>query len=291
LRFLILTIVSLLCSSTAVPRIVTLSALPDTVGQGKTLSVEAVFASPPDMIGGEFLGDRLPFFPVDSLTYRALAGIPIKLDPGPHEMIIRARGKARTSQGTQPFQVESRLVVTVLQTEFRKTSIDLPSPAMSKLTVDNLTNEGNTIGPKFRTCSGKKMWQMKFISPAKGPISSPFGCQRVYGDGKLSWHHKGVDIAAPVGDSVLSCGAGTVILCRDFVVHGRTVMIDHGHGVVSIYCHLNEIKARVGDVLKRGDLIGTVGGTGVGTGPHLHWGVSVGNVRVDPMEWLDRYIR
>jgi len=290
LRILAPLIVYLLTSTSADAGIVSCYTLPDTVRQGRTLSVEAVFAQPPDMIGGEFLGKKIPFFQVDSLTYRALIGIPVKLEPGLHEMIVRASRETEAA-GAQPVSIESRLGVLVAHAEFEKDSIDLPSPAMSKLTSDNLAREGESIGSEFRTCSGRKMWRTSFIYPARGPITTPFGSQRVYGDGRLSWHHKGVDIAAALGDSVRSCGEGTVILCRDFVVHGKTVMIDHGQGVVSIYCHMNEIKAREGDILRKGDLIGTVGETGVSTGPHLHWGVSVGNVRVDPVEWVDRYVR
>jgi murein DD-endopeptidase MepM/ murein hydrolase activator NlpD len=162
---------------------------------------------------------------------------------------------------------------------------------LNKLTSENLAREGKVIGPKFRTCSASKMWQGRFVFPAQGPISSPFGRQRVYGDGKLSWHHKGVDIAGPLGDSVRACGAGTVILSQDFVVHGKTIMIDHGHGVVSIYCHLNEIIVDAGDAVEAGELIGAVGQTGVSTGPHVHWGVSVGNTRVDPVDWVNRSVR
>ena len=270
---------------------VTIQTAPDTVGQGKTLSVQARFASIPDEVAGEFLGKRIPFFMVDSLTYRALIGIPVKLEAGTHELVLRARAGEDQGSHTQPFRIESRLTVTVSHTEFRRDTIDLPSPELSKLTSENLAREGKVIGPKFRTTTARKMWQGAFIFPARGPISSPFGRRRVYGDGTLSWHHKGIDIAGGLGDSVWACGAGSVILCQDFVVHGKTIMIDHGHGVVSVYCHMNETRARLGDVLEGGELIGTVGQTGVSTGPHLHWGVSVGNVRVDPVEWTNRSIR
>ena len=84
-----------LCLISSVPcaaGVVRLSAMPDTVRQGRTLSVEALFNLPPDMIGGEFLGKKVPFFHVDSLAYRALLGIPVTLEPGPHVMIIRAEG-------------------------------------------------------------------------------------------------------------------------------------------------------------------------------------------------------
>lgn len=283
MRIISLLALSLLFAVSADAGVVTISALPDTVEQGNTLCIKAVFAKSPDLVTGDFLGKRIPFFPLDSLTYRALIGVPVTSPPGSHKMVVCAH--------TKDAQLESHFYISISPVEFKKDTIELPEPTMSKLTSENLVKEGNVIGPKFKTCSPEKMWEMRFALPAKGPISSPFGSRRVYADGKMSWHHKGIDIAASLGDTVFACAAGAVILCRDFVVHGKTVMIDHGQGVVSIYCHLNQIVVKEGDVLKRGDSLGTIGQTGISTGPHVHWGVSVGNVRVDPIEWVERTIR
>ena len=117
--------------------------------------------------------------------------------------------------------------------------------------------------------------------PATGPISSPFGLKRFL-NGQPRNPHSGLDIAAPEGAPVVAPADGTVIALGDYFFNGNTVLLDHGQGLITIYCHMSEISVNQGDRLVSGDLIGLVGSTGRVTGPHLHWGVSLNNARVDP---------
>lgn len=117
--------------------------------------------------------------------------------------------------------------------------------------------------------------------PVVGPISSPFGGQRIL-NGKPNLPHYGVDIAAPAGSPVRTPVAGTVLLARELYLTGFTVIIDHGLGVNSAYSHLSKLEVKEGDKVRRGQIIGEVGATGRATGPHLDWRVNVFQVRVDP---------
>jgi murein DD-endopeptidase MepM/ murein hydrolase activator NlpD len=127
-----------------------------------------------------------------------------------------------------------------------------------------------------------------FIAPVKGPITGVFGSQRIL-NGEPRSPHQGLDFAAPL-DTLVHCPADGIVrlAARNMYLMGNTVMIDHGLGVQSIFMHLNRILVKEGDVVKQGAVIGRVGKTGRATGPHLHWGVSVGTIPVDPARLLKR---
>lgn len=121
-----------------------------------------------------------------------------------------------------------------------------------------------------------------FTLPVRGRVSGVFGSQRILNDKPRS-PHRGLDIAAPMGTPVLSPADGIVRLAaKDMYLMGNTLIVDHGLGVRSIFIHLNRILAKEGDRVTQGDLIARVGQSGRATGPHLHWGVFVGTVAVDP---------
>jgi hypothetical protein len=125
-----------------------------------------------------------------------------------------------------------------------------------------------------------------FIKPVTGNVSSPFGNQRIL-NGLPRSPHAGTDIAAPLGEPVHSPADGIVALVvNNMFLMGNTIMMDHGLGVSSIFVHLERIHVHVGDVVRQGDVIADVGKTGRATGPHLHWGVYVGSIAVDPLRLL-----
>jgi murein DD-endopeptidase MepM/ murein hydrolase activator NlpD len=122
-----------------------------------------------------------------------------------------------------------------------------------------------------------------FQWPILGRISGVYGSQRVL-NGKPRSPHNGVDIAAPKGSTVLATATGTIALVhQDMFYSGKTVMIDHGHGLSSIYIHMSEILVKQGQLVTKGEAIGAVGMTGRATGPHLHWGISLFRTHLDPM--------
>lgn len=117
--------------------------------------------------------------------------------------------------------------------------------------------------------------------PVEGRLSSPFGLRRFF-NGEERNPHSGLDFAVPHGTPVKAPADGVVTIVADYFFNGKTVFIDHGQGLVTMYCHLSEYDVQVGDVVKRGQIIARVGATGRVTGPHLHWNVSLNNARVDP---------
>ncbi|MYD45339.1 MAG: M23 family metallopeptidase [Gammaproteobacteria bacterium] len=124
--------------------------------------------------------------------------------------------------------------------------------------------------------------------PVEGPRTGVFGTQRFYNDSEVSYsYHSGVDYAAPKGTPVSAPAPGTVVVTHDMYFNGKTVVIDHGSGFISVMCHLDSIDVEMDTVVKRGDVIGTVGSTGRSTGPHLHWTISLQGTKIDPEMFMD----
>lgn len=129
-------------------------------------------------------------------------------------------------------------------------------------------------------------WEKGFIEPVKGRISGLFGGQRIMNGNKMN-PHQGTDIAAPTGTPVKASGDGFVALnAADTFYSGNVIVIDHGHGLQTVYAHLNKMNVKKGDKVKQGDIIGEVGQTGRVTGPHLHWGASLRGTRFNPYSLL-----
>jgi hypothetical protein len=132
-------------------------------------------------------------------------------------------------------------------------------------------------------------WQPTWAAPLGGPlwVTGYFGEQRSFNGGPVQGHHGGTDFGAPAGTPILSTNDGVVVMSGHYRIRGILVVVDHGGGVFSLYGHMQERTVTVGDMVKKGDVIGYVGSTGLSTGPHLHWEMSVSGVLVDGLRWLD----
>jgi len=135
-----------------------------------------------------------------------------------------------------------------------------------------------------------KIWRDTKVSidlawPVDGPVSSPFGLRRFFNDQPRN-PHSGLDIAAPEGTDIVLPLHGEIIDIGDYYFNGKTVFVDHGQGMISMFNHLSKITVKEGDKLLKGEKIGEVGKTGRVTGPHLHWSLSLNETRVDPLLFL-----
>ena len=149
-----------------------------------------------------------------------------------------------------------------------------------------IKEENNRIGEARAINSDLPFFKKKFIIPVKGIISGVYGSQRIL-NGKPKWPHYGIDIAAKKGTKIKSSATGIVTMAEpDLYYTGGTIIMDHGHGISTIYSHLAKLNVKVGDKVLQGDIIGTVGSTGRSTGPHLDFRVNWFQTRLDPMSVL-----
>lgn len=207
----------------------------------------------------------------------AVVGIPLTAEPGVHTLQVQ--------HGTEPGQTAA---FTVHNKQYAVQHITLkdkrrvtPGPEdLERIARDRARIEAALAHWSETVISG-----LDFLQPAAGELSSPFGLRRVF-NGEPRQPHSGLDIAAPHGAPVRAPAAARVVDTGNYFFNGNTVFLDHGQGLITMYCHLERIAVKPGQHVARGEAIGAVGMTGRATGPHLHWSVSLNRTMVDPVLFL-----
>ncbi len=222
-----------------------------------------------------FEGNRVMVLPQEQ-GWKAVVGIPLARTPGAASIEIRA-GNTTLTQG---FTIEGKAYATQ-RLKVAPKHVDLSPPDAARV-----EKEQPHIRQTVATFSDVPPATLKFESPVKGPRSSSFGLRRVFNNQARN-PHSGMDIAAPTGTPIFAPASGMVIDTGDYFFNGKSVFIDHGQGLVTLYCHLHKIDVKAGTVVKTGDKLGEVGATGRVTGPHLHWGVALNRAFVDPALFLE----
>jgi len=160
-------------------------------------------------------------------------------------------------------------------------------PGVATLLDPALTvQETAVLREAYGSNSGARRWDGFFLRPSPARVSDVYGARRSYQGGPVTGSHSGVDFGATAGSPVSAAATGRVALARALPVRGNTVILDHGAGVFSGYCHLSEIWVAPGQDVRAGAQIAAVGATGLVTGAHLHWEVVAGGQHVDGLRWL-----
>jgi murein DD-endopeptidase MepM/ murein hydrolase activator NlpD len=212
----------------------------------------------------------------DAAQWVAVVGIGLATPPGRASISIQRGSAAPASVAIEvkPYHyAEQRLKV---------------APGQVDLAKDDLARyerERTHLAEVTATFSATPPPTLRLQPPVPGPHSSSFGLRRVF-NGQSRNPHSGMDISAPQGTPVVAAAAGRVIDTGDYFFNGNTVWLDHGAGLLTMYCHLSAIDVKAGDEVAAGAPIGAVGSTGRTTGPHLHWSVSLNRAMVDPALFL-----
>lgn len=264
---------ALACLLLAYPQLSPAGALPTAapVPGGVMLLPLAVSGEEPPEV---WYRDRRVMVARDETGWTAVIGIPLEAAPGTEEAESRPAGM--------------RLAFDIGHKAYEEQHITLADRRMVTPPEDELRRiaaESRHMGTLYTRWSESTASPLPFARPVEGRESSAFGLRRFF-NGEPRRPHSGLDIAAPLGTPVHAPATATVIDTGDYYFNGRTVFLDHGQGLITMYCHLDEIRVETGMTLSAGDVIGTVGKSGRATGPHLHWTVSLNDARVDPLLFL-----
>jgi murein DD-endopeptidase MepM/ murein hydrolase activator NlpD len=213
----------------------------------------------------------------DSKGWFALVGLPLDIKPGKQQLAVELLGAVPAARALS-------VGFAVGKKAYPEQHITLADRSKVEPSAEDLRRIGRE---QTLIDAAKNHWQevsdvdLALQIPAEGRLSSRFGLRRFF-NGQPRSPHAGLDIAVPSGTPVTAAAAGTVIDVGDYFFNGNTVFIDHGQGLITMYCHLSEATVTVGDKLERGQQLGLSGMTGRATGPHLHWSVVLNGTLVDP---------
>jgi len=262
--------IGLLCQSVLALQV---SVTPENPQLGDTISVVIQTDTADSEPTVTLRQQTYPVFPISSNYYRAL--LPTTPLESPGNLPIQVRGDGETKN----------ITLSLRNRSFPTQRIWLKGGG-SNATETELSR----VAAFKKLVTPQKFWSGAFLRPNSGSVSTIFGVRRYYnGVWAENYYHRGVDYAAGTGSPIIAPAAGRVELvgreAEGFRVHGNTVGINHGQGVLSIMLHMHRIEVKEGDFVQAGQRIGTVGSTGGSTGPHLHWGLYVHGKAIDPVPW------
>lgn len=208
-------------------------------------------------------------------SWVALVGLPLSAKPGMHTLSLEEN--AKLSFEVRDKQYEEQHITIKNKRKVNPYAKDLK----------RIRKEQARSRKAFASWDADRPAQLNFLLPVSGRLSGTFGKKRFF-NGQPRRPHSGLDIAAPTGTPVKAPAAGRIIETGNYFFNGNTVFIDHGEGLITMFCHLDSIDVKIGQEVQRGDVVAKVGATGRVTGPHLHWTMSLNNTRIDPGLFLSQ---
>jgi murein DD-endopeptidase MepM/ murein hydrolase activator NlpD len=261
---------------------------PDTA-QGTLLIAELRSPKPLSEVSGKWNDRDVPFWRETKQVQgastadlrKALLGVDLEKAAGKYEFTVTGQ-----LQGGE--RVSCRAPVEVKEGHFATENLTVKKQFVEPNPEQEARAEAETkrLREIYDRVTPDRLWNGPFRAPLDGDFKgSNFGKRRVL-NGHPGSPHSGVDFPAPTGTPVHAAQKGRVVLAEELYFSGNTVIVDHGLGIYTFYCHFSEIDSKVGDEVVAGTLLGKVGATGRVTGPHLHWGLQVGHTRVNAIEIL-----
>ena len=219
-----------------------------------------------------WLGEQPVLVTSDHDQWYAVVGLPLDMTPGSHELSVKIGDQRKVQYFTVNPKTypEQRIVMK------DKSKVELSAADLARA-----EREISVIKELKRHWRDAQNTDLAFIVPAEGKLAGRFG-QRRFFNGEPRAPHAGLDVAVASGTPVKASAQGEVLAVGDYFFNGKTVFVDHGNGLITMYCHLERIDVLAGETVSKGQPLGLSGKTGRATGPHLHWSVVLNGAMVDP---------
>jgi len=246
----------------------------DKIPQGE-LSLISVIVENSEVPEVRWLGKKVYLVPDRARrTWNGFLGVDLRSSPGIYPVLVRV----------SPTHVEKRIRIEVDKKNYGVRRLTLPRKMveLDAVTLRRVKKEGQVMKEVFQAPVSRALWRGPFQRPVDGEVVGPFGRSSII-NGHPRAPHSGVDFRAARGTPVKAINNGRVVLTCNHFFTGKSVVLDHGGGIISMYFHLEKILVQKGQILTKGEVLGLVGSTGRATGPHLHLGVRVNGARVDPL--------
>lgn len=247
---------------------------PQTISPGDAFLIKVTNAKTSLMPSASLAKKKFSFTTCGEGCFIAIGAVDLKTRPGKYTVKVNIGKKKKN------------LKLFVKKTRFPELQITLPDETVMLKTenLERVKREDEKLHSIFETISDN-FRDGSFIMPAGNDLSTSFGTKRIMNK-KLVSVHKGLDIKGREGEEVRASNNGKVVLTEELFFGGNTVIIDHGQGIYTIYMHLSDYKVKSADIVSKGDIIGLVGSSGRSTGSHLHFGVKVMNISVNPVSLI-----
>jgi murein DD-endopeptidase MepM/ murein hydrolase activator NlpD len=267
---------------------VTLKLSAPSSSQGSLLLLEVRGRKPLAEVTAEWNSKNVPFWQVPSGTdsskvaadvREAILGVDLEKAPGTYPLVIHVQ-----ATGGKPTACTLQIPIRAgkFATERLQVGKEFVEPSPEQ--IQRANEERDKLRAIFDQVTPEKLWDGDFRVPLDGVTTGGnFGKRRVL-NGQAGSPHSGVDFPALTGTPIHAAQSGRVALAQELFFSGNTVVVDHGLGIYTFYGHLSEIDVKAGDELHSGQVLGKVGATGRVTGPHLHWGLTIGRARVNPLQ-------
>lgn len=240
------------------------------VNEGQVLKVEAPFYE-----------KEVTFIPYKN-SYIAIMPISAWTEP---QKYVLTTSTTEPSTGTE---VKTEYPVEIAYKHFDIQHLTVAPSTLALQSQENIDSDAAYLKEARSNSRPEKLWESTFLQPVEGVITTEYSQTRYTNDNPVPSRHSGIDIATARGTPVKASNNGYVTMAMALYLTGNTVVVDHGMGIFTAYCHLDELSVEKGDTVKKGDLVGKVGTTGFSTGPHLHFTIYINGTYVNPWTFFER---